>query len=192
MIIKDRIIAILLVVIMVVSILGITVPNYFSVSNQFFSIEVVSQNNTPLQNVSVQGDIIAPISSHTGWNTIFSGITSSSGKFSTSNLTSLMKIGEEWKYALGPLITGSSPTITLFLTYSDNRGIYFKESSIYGAAQSGLVSDLLSGKSFSKTLYSIFLETLFSWPEFQAGKHCRTRQQHPSTGWAIQISLVGG
>ncbi len=152
MIIKGRIIAILLVVIMVVSILGITVPNYFSVSNQFFSIEVVSQNNTPLQNVSVQGDIIAPISSHTGWNTIFSGITSSSGKFSTSNLTSLMKIGEEWKYALGPLITGSSPTITLFLTYSDNRGIYFKESSIYGAAQSGLVSDLLSGKSFSKTV----------------------------------------
>ncbi len=149
---KGRFVPIFVVTIMAISILGVTVPNNFFGSNQFLSIDVVSQNNTPLQNVSVQGDMIAPISSHTGWNTIFSGITSSSGKFSTSNLTPLMKIGEEWKSALGPLITGSSPTITLFLTYSDSRGIYFKESSIYGAGQNGLVSDLLSGKSFSKTV----------------------------------------
>ena len=152
MIIKGRIITILVVIIMVISILGITLPNYSSVSNQFFSIEVVSQNNTPLQNVSVQGDIIAPISSHSGWNMIFSGITGSSGKFSTSNLTSLVKIGEEWKSELGSLIADSSPTITLFLTYSDSMGIYFKESSIYGAGNSGLVSNLLSDKSFSKTV----------------------------------------
>ena len=103
---KGRFVSIFVVTIMVISILGITVPNYFSVNDQFLSIDVVSQNSTPLQNVSVQGDIIAPISSHTGWNTIFSGITSSSGKFSTSNLTSLMKFGKEWKSALGPLITG--------------------------------------------------------------------------------------
>jgi hypothetical protein len=152
MIRTGRIVSILVVTIMVISILGITALNYFPASNQFLSIDVVSQNNTPLQNVSVQGDIIAPISSHSGWNMIFSGITSSSGKFSTSNLTSLMKIGEEWKSALGPLITCSSPTITLFLTYSDGRGIYFKESSIYGTGQSSLVSDVLSGKSFSKTV----------------------------------------
>ena len=152
MIRTGRIVSILVVTIMVISILGITALNYFPASNQFLSIDVVSQNNTPLQNVSVQGDIIAPISSHSGWNMIFSGITSSSGKFSTSNLTPLIKIGEEWKSALGTLITGSSPTITLFLTYSDGRGIYFKESSIYGTGQSSLVSDVLSGKSFSKTV----------------------------------------
>ncbi len=119
---------------------------------QYIAVRVVSQNDTPLDNVSVQAVVLGPASLHAGFVTVFSGFTGSTGIFKTTNLTNLTSTAEEWKSLLGTGISSNSPTLTLFLTYSDSLGIYYRESSISGEGKTSLVSDILSGRSCEKTV----------------------------------------
>ncbi|PSN85821.1 hypothetical protein B9Q02_04865 [Candidatus Marsarchaeota G1 archaeon BE_D] len=115
----------------------------------FLSFKVRDQNGNPLANVSIQGFMISPVANQ-GFLPLFNGSTNSLGvaTFSGSRLSRLMNVLSEWVSKRGLAnLSASSPTILVFATYTNQNGVYFRQTSV-----NLVIPDLLENPAYYQTI----------------------------------------
>jgi hypothetical protein len=96
------------------------------------SFKVQDQNGNPLANVSIQGFMMSP-ESEQGFLPVFNSSTNTLGtaSFSGAAVKNLVSLLSEWVNSRGEAnLSASSPTIPVFLTYVNQKGVYFKQTSV--------------------------------------------------------------
>jgi hypothetical protein len=113
------------------------------------SFRAQDQNGNSLANVSIQGFMLSPESVH-GFLPVFNGSTNTLGTatFSGATLKNLVSLLSEWVNSRGEAnLSASSPTILVFLTYVNQKGVYFKQTSV-----TLTVPQLLEGPAIYQTI----------------------------------------